>query len=243
VARLIRIGAAWFIVLALGAAAYITARDYIRSHPQDVPWTALRLTDPVGAFTLRKLGALAEEPAQCRSLLLEARAADVPAPSRRPSPECGYDNGIRLAAAAGEAAMSPAGVIVSCPVAAAMLLFERQVLQPAAERHFGSPITAIHHAGSYNCRRIYGRSEGAFSEHAAANALDITGFALGDGTRVSVLADWNSLGPKGAFLREVKDGACRLFATTLSPDYNEAHRDHLHFDQASRRTSGFGLCR
>jgi hypothetical protein len=32
----------------------------------------------------------------------------------------------------------------------------------------------------------------------------------------------------------VRDGACRLFATVLSPDYNAAHRDHLHLDEAKR---------
>jgi hypothetical protein len=32
-----------------------------------------------------------------------------------------------------------------------------------------------------------------------------------------------------------------VFATTLSPEYNAAHRDHLHLDQARR--AGFGVCR
>jgi hypothetical protein len=32
-----------------------------------------------------------------------------------------------------------------------------------------------------------------------------------------------------------------VFGTVLSPDYNAAHADHFHFDQAAR---GFGgLCR
>ena len=41
---------------------------------------------------------------------------------------------------------------------------------------------AIDHFGSYSCRRLYGRDEGAWSEHARANAVDIAGFRLGDGT-------------------------------------------------------------
>ena len=44
-------------------------------------------------------------------------------------------------------------------------------------------------------------------------------------------------------LREVRDGACDLFATTLSPDYNAAHRDHLHLDQAARGARGWRACR
>jgi hypothetical protein len=29
----------------------------------------------------------------------------------------------------------------------------------------------------------------------------------------------------------------------LSPDYHEAHRDHLHFDQAGARRGGWRGCR
>ena len=45
------------------------------------------------------------------------------------------------------------------------------------------------------------------------------------------------------FLRRVRDGACGLFATVLSPDYNAAHRDHLHLDQADRGMGGWRSCR
>jgi hypothetical protein len=30
-----------------------------------------------------------------------------------------------------------------------------------------------------------------------------------------------------------------VFGTVLSPEYNEAHRDHLHLDQAARGFGGF----
>ena len=46
-----------------------------------------------------------------------------------------------------------------------------------------------------------------------------------------------------AFLREVRDGACDLFATVLSPDYNAAHADHFHLDQAARGAIGWRGCR
>jgi hypothetical protein len=60
---------------------------------------------------------------------------------------------------------------------------------------------------------------------------------------VSVVNDWTAGGAEAAFLREVRDGACRVFATVLSPDYNAAHRDHLHFDQAARGARGWRGCR
>jgi hypothetical protein len=128
-------------------------------------------------------------------------------------------------------------------VAAALALWEWHVVQPAALRHFGVKAASVEHFGSYSCRRIYGRSEGAWSEHSTANAVDIAGFRLADGRRISVLDDWKDEGAKGRFLQEVRDGACDLFATTLSPDYNAAHRDHLHLDQAQRGAMGWRGCR
>ncbi len=233
----------WLLFLILAAAAFLYAREYVRRHPQDVPWTDLHLRDPVGLFTARKLAALGDRPAKCRALLAEARIGDVPAPAKRSGPECGYADGMHLAGGGRTVAFAPAGLVTSCPVAAALALLERDVVQPAARRHFESRVTTIDHAGSYSCRRLYGRSEGAFSEHATADAVDITGFRFADGTQVSVLRDWRSGGPKAAFLRDVRDGACPLFATVLSPDYNAAHADHLHLDQAERGKMGWRICR
>lgn len=241
-ARLIRIAVGWLIVLTILAFAYFYGRDYVRRHPQDVPWTKLRLDDPVGIFTLRKLVRLSGDPRRCTALLGSARAVDIAVPARRATDECGYDNGIRLVAAKGESGFVPA-VVTSCPVAAAMVLLERQVIQPAARRHLGREVAAIHNAGSYSCRRPYGRAEGRFSEHATANAIDITGFQLTDGTTVDVLRDWQSDGRKALFLRDVRDGSCGIFSTALSPDYNAAHANHFHFGQAKRGIGGFSLCR
>ena len=242
--RTFRRAAFWLVFLGLAAAAYLYARDYVRRHPQDVPWTELRLDQPIGLFTVRKLAALSDRPQQCRALLAQAKAGDIAAPPRRATtPGCAYDDGMRLGRGPGEPAFAPGGLVTSCPVAAGLLLFERQVVRPAALRHFGKPVAEMTHAGSYSCRRLYGRTEGEFSEHATADAIDLTGFVLADGTVVSVLRDWRAGGDKGAFLRDVRDGACRLFATTLSPDYNAAHADHLHLDMAQRGKAGFSVCR
>jgi len=116
-------------------------------------------------------------------------------------------------------------------------------VQPAAWRRLGARVVAIEHLGSYNCRRLYGRPSGDWSEHAHANALDVAAFRLADGRRVAVVKDWTGGGAKAAFLRDVRDGGCRLFATVLSPDYNAAHRDHLHLDQAPRGALGWRACR
>ena len=57
------------VFLVLLAIAALIGRDYVRRHPQDVPWTELDLRHPIGSFTGRKLAALGDEPEQCRTLL------------------------------------------------------------------------------------------------------------------------------------------------------------------------------
>ena len=240
-ARLIKRAGCLLLLLLIAAGAYFAGRDYVRRHPQDVPWTGLDLDHPIGAFTGRKLAALPAEPARCRALIADAGSSSEPAPPRTGTEQCGYRDGMTLSGQ--DLRFAPPGVVASCPVAAALFLWERDVLHLAALRHFETTVTAIEHAGSYSCRRLYGREEGEFSEHATADALDVTGFVLEDGTRVRVLRDWDGDAPEAAFLREVRDGACDLFATVLSPDYNEAHADHFHLDQAARGAMGRRVCR
>lgn len=230
-----------FLLLALVAAAFFFGRDYVRRHPQDFPWTALHLDDPVGLFTASKISRLGDETARCRALIAAVSVSDVAAAPRRSSPDCGYADGMLLAGRS--ASYSPQGLIASCPVAAALYLWEVRVLQPSAQRHFGSKVERIDHSGSYSCRRLYGRGSGPYSEHATADALDLTGFTLENGEQVRVLQDWRGEDSKSRFLREVRDGACGVFSTVLSPDYNAAHRDHLHFDVARRGAGTWTLCR
>lgn len=215
---------------------------YARNHPQDLPWTALDLGQPVGVFTGRKLTAL--EPRQCHALLSVSGVRFVALPPREIHGQCGYRDAVRLnPAGSATIAYRPANLGTSCSVAASLAMWEWDVVQPAALDHFGSKVAAIDHYGSYSCRKMYGRAQGYWSEHASANAIDVAGFRLADGRRVSVVRDWNGGGDKAAFLREVRDGACDLFATVLSPDYNRAHHDHLHFDQAARGAVGWRACR
>ncbi|PXA89249.1 extensin [Nostoc sp. 3335mG] len=233
----------WFVIVALiGFAIYAFAR----SRPQDVPWTPLDLSQPVGMFTRAKIGDLRGDFAGCQALLDAAGVRYTALPAREVSAQCGYDDAVRMLGGGSRTIAIRPDVGVTCRVATGMALWEWQVVQPAAQKHFGTPVTRIDNFGSYNCRRMYGRDSGAFSEHATANALDIAAFLLADGRRVSVVGDWTAgqgqdAAAKAAFLRDVRDGACDIFSTVLSPDYNAAHRDHFHFDQAVR---GFGgACR
>ena len=203
-----------------------------RRHPENVPWTALDLRRPIGSFTGRKLNALGEDPARCRALLTEA--------GDRASPRC------RRAMTGRNAAMATPSAWRRRRRAARRRRHglpgrgrrsssgSGEIVQPAARRHFGRPVAAIDHFGSYSCRRLYGREEGGWSEHARANALDIAGFRLAGGARITVAADWRDPRRQGPLPARGPRRRLRLFATVLSPDYNAAHRDHFHLDQARR---------
>ncbi|USI71412.1 extensin-like domain-containing protein [Sphingomonas morindae] len=232
---------AWLL---LGGALLLGLFALGRRRPQDLPWTRLDLAAPIGLFTGRKLTALGGDPALCRALLARAGLADRAAPPLHGPGQCGYADGERLLpGGAGTIAYRPAGLTTRCAVAAGLAVWEWEVVQPAAIRLFGQTVRRVDHFGSYNCRRIAGVDRG-WSEHATGNAVDVAGFELADGRRISVARDWaRTRSPEAAFLRATRDGACRLFATVLSPDYNAAHHDHLHLDQAARGAAGWRACR
>ncbi|USU08441.1 extensin family protein [Sphingomonadaceae bacterium OTU29MARTA1] len=242
--RAVRHAIGWIVaLLAIGAAVFLLWA-FAKGRPQDMPWTPLQLGEPIGLFTGRKLTALTEDFPQCRALLKDAGVRYTALPERRDGDRCGYADGVRLNdGGSRNIGFRPANLGIACPVAAALAMWEWDVVQPAAQKHLGSRVTAIDHFGSYSCRRIYGRDAGNWSEHSTADAVDIAGFRLADGTRITVVGDWRGDDAKAAFLRDVRDGACDLFATTLSPDYNAAHRDHLHLDQANRGSMGWRACR
>jgi hypothetical protein len=103
-------------------------------------------------------------------------------------------------------------------------------LQPAARDVFGSRVVKIESMGGYSCRNIIGGRGTGRSEHATGNAVDIGAFVLADGRRVSIRQGWKGGDDERAFLRTIRGEACKRFQTVLSPDYNAAHYDHLHFD-------------
>lgn len=205
---------------------------------ENLPWTPLDLRDPVGLFTGAKLAALDDDPARCLALLNQAGVSYRRLPPRS-GDHCGWRLAIRLRSRAD--APRP-GVPLTCPMAAGLDLWMTRVAQPAASDLLGSRIVAVQDFGSFACRRIGGGNRGAWSQHAHANAIDIAGFRLADGRRVTVARDWRA-GQTGAFLHRLRDGACRLFATTLSPDYNSAHHDHLHLDFTPGGRLVGGTCR
>ncbi len=199
--------------------------------PQHLPWKPLRLKDPIGAATRPKL--TQAERAACRAVLTEGGVTFQDVPDSTQGDFCRVQDAIFING--GATPLRPTGAVLTCEQAVAFALWDRQVLQPAAIQMFGSKVTAIDHYGSYACRRRYGREDTPVSEHAYANALDVAAFRLADGRVISVESDWPVPGLKSLFLHRVRDGACRVFAATLSPDYNQAHANHLHLDMGQSK--------
>lgn len=221
--------------------------------PQDLPWKPLDLNRPIGAATGAKVAdfelartAAPEEvfavTEACMQVLREAGVEVERASDRDDGGFCVVRGAVRITGGA-VTPLAPGGLVMQCPLAVRYVIWDRQVLRPAAEATFGTGVSRVETYGSYACRRIYNSDDPGQrpSEHARANALDVAAVRLDDGRTVSVAGDWEGAGRSGAegaaFLRRVRDGACRVFATVLTPDYNEAHRDHLHLDGAPR-----GLC-
>ncbi|MFN7400313.1 MAG: extensin family protein [Sandaracinobacter sp.] len=185
-----------------------------------------------GAFV-----ALNQDPAKCSAVLERMGVRATFLPAKAGPAGCGYPWAVqRTAVPQGHPRWLGETPATSCAVAAALTQWERDVLQPAARRHLGVPVTGIRHYGSYGCRPRNNRPGAELSEHARANAIDIAGFQLASGRTVTVKEGWAGKTEERAFLRDLRNGACRRFGTVLSPDYDLAHADHLHVDQIARTT-------
>ncbi|CAN5150333.1 hypothetical protein BH09PSE3_BH09PSE3_17530 [soil metagenome] len=123
---------------------------------------------------------------------------------------------------------------MACGLANAFVTWTQNDLQQPAQEFLHGRIVKIETMGTYACRNVNGASSGRVSEHAHANAVDVSGFVLEDGRRITVTKDWTAGGDGAAFLRAVRGSACRRFVTVLSPDYNAFHHDHLHFDMGGK---------
>jgi hypothetical protein len=180
------------------------------------------------ALRASRIAEFATDVPACRAAIAGAGFQTERIPDEAGANGCGYRNAVELKQSV-YAYSAP--VATSCAAAAALVMWERDVVRPAAQRRYGQDITRIELAApSYQCRRIAGRTDRRLSEHARANAMDIKGFTLANGRTVTVAEGWRGNQRDRLFLRDVRNGACDYFQAVLSPDYNRAHRDHLHFD-------------
>lgn len=179
----------------------------------------------------------ADDPAQYRRCLadLSRYGAEVePLPDRVFANGCSATSSVKLVAIG--IPVTNLGA-VRCGLALPFVQWVQQAVSSAALDRLGSPVMRIESFGSFACRPVNNVAGNRLSEHGRANAVDIAAFVLADGRRISVRDGWSGADEQArAFLRQVRDAACRRFDTVLSPDYNAYHRDHLHFDMGNGRT-------
>ena len=156
---------------------------------------------------------------------------------------------------------------VTCALAKALSAWLNETVQPKAKALFNSPVAKLH-ASSYACRNRNGGADQPLSEHALANAIDISDFVLASGEQIAVVEN-SPNGPASPplplhnpsrisservkvrrvavsldnrerdFLESVHDEACKTFGTVLGPNADEAHKNHLHVDMKQRRSASF----
>ena len=256
-ARRIAWGGYVFLVVwtALVATVYGLYSGAVPVQDKHNPWAPLDVSEPPGVLTPYKLGRALNNPTLCLDALERSGMGFDVLPDRVTGPGCGFENAVRLRTAGVRfGALLP----LSCPMALSFAMWERHALQPAAQARMQQRVVAIDQIGSYACRNI-NTGEGRFksrmasgsgsrSRHATADALDVTGFTLADGQRISVLKNWQSKSDsqdaaakrdaKALLLTDLHAGACKYFKGVLGPDYNAVHKDHFHFE-----TGGYRMCR
>jgi hypothetical protein len=222
------------LVTLLAAIAFLllaVQHEWLPAHV--LPHTPLDVDERPGPFDRLKLSRL--DGAECLATL---RAADVDfdlVPNRAPVDGCGLTNAVRVR---GLPTRLETPVVLSCRAALSLTVWERRVLQREAIARFDRRVTALAHVGGTACRNVGNRAGGRRSRHATGDALDLVGMKLEDGTRLTVHRDWAGDPPRAAFLEALHRGGCRWFDSVLGPDYDAAHRDHLHLERG-----GFRFCR
>jgi hypothetical protein len=196
------------------------------------PLAPISLDEPPSWFADFRLAALRRDPALCGAILREPHIVVTPIPDNPIKDGCGWVNAVSLSAVGGAALGADK---LTCEEAAALALWVEYEVQPLALASFGSRVTGLEDMGAYECRNMIGNNKWANmrSQHALANAIDISGFKLADGRVITVAKDYKGGGPEAAFLRAAHMRACKYFRVAVGPEFNAAHWNHLHLDRGT----------
>ena len=180
---------------------------------------------------------LRPEARACLADLGSKRANFTPLPDQYYGAGCSTLGTVKLASLRSDnASLALAGLgPVTCPLADTFADWARFGVDRAAQQILGSELVKIETMGSYSCRNVAGSARR--SAHATASAIDVSGFVLADGRRITVSGNWADTSPKvRRFFQAIHTSACKRFGTVLGPAYNAAHRDHLHLEINGNRT-------
>lgn len=149
---------------------------------------------------------------------------------------CGYEGAVRVTRIGG--AKLEGTAVITWPMAVRLEEWMRTEVQPNAKKLFGQPITSLRVSSSYDCRMV--KSKRVLSQHAYANAIDISRLFLADGREIRILGTWNTKGAFSAFLHRIGKAACGIFPVALTPDFDYQHRHHFHLDSGRKNYCGYG---
>jgi hypothetical protein len=204
--------------------------------PMPVPRPALPPMPPPAAGESPTPAPPGPEAAVCRDPRLKGHA--LPDVVEEAGRACGIHAPV-LVEAIGEVRLSQPATL-DCNTARHVADWLGAVVRAEALEHLQSPVAEVWVMGSYACRNRNNVAGGKLSEHAHGRAIDVGGFTLASGERVTVERDWGA-NPKGDFLRRIWRRGCGPFHTVLGPESDRYHHDHLHLDTSPRE--GDPYCR
>lgn len=224
------------LLVALGL--LILALIYVPNSPLPTTWNPITPLEPTSSpnlLTRYKLNKSVSEFSACQTALDALGVKYSVLANKEVSEQCHIRNQVQVRQLS-TARITP--LKTKCGTALRLAMWEYHYVQPAAQKHLGYQVNSINQLGSYSCRPIRSMSGSTqrMSEHATANAVDISGFQLASGKKISLLKNWTGSPEEQKFLRDSRDGGCKVFRITLSPEYNALHADHFHFDQGQWTT-------
>ncbi|MDP9155963.1 MAG: extensin family protein [Pseudomonadota bacterium] len=223
---------AFFAAMAFG---YLVQVGRVAVPDRYNPFTPIDVHAPPGPLTTLKMWRTTHDETLCAAALEQSGLVYRPVADTSGPGGCVLKDVVRITQSESLRFSSP--FMATCPLAVGIAFFEHQYLQPAAAELYGERVSRVEHVGSYACRNVNHQQDTALSQHASANAIDLTGFVLADGKRIT-LDGWDDASRDGAFLHRVHEGACHAFRTTLGPDYNALHKTHFHVDMGP-----YSICR
>jgi hypothetical protein len=158
---------------------------------------------------------------------------------------CTIENGMEVSSIGNVKLTRPA--LLTQDMAIRLGRWVKESLEPEVQKTYRTQLAALDVGGSYSCRNIYGkpfggRFAGRLSEHAFANAIDIGGFKLADGRSIGYIKHWRAKDGSSDFFLATSTSACEIFNTTLTPDYDRFHANHIHVDASPRKEGDAKFC-
>ena len=148
--------------------------------------------------------------------------------------QCGIQSPLAVSAitANGRSIPLSSTITTDCGMASALPAWVAEV-DSYLIAHDKTQIDTINVSTNYECRNVDHAKTGNLSFHSFADALDIMGFKLKDGRKISIAPGFNGTPEQGHdILHFARDSACTHFMTVLGPDADSFHQDNMHLDLA-----------